>query len=94
MISDEDVAYVARLARLHISDDEQTRMTRELQAVLGYVEHMNELELDDVEPTARVVDLVNQLREDVPIESLTPEAALANAPDESDGGFGVPAAGS
>lgn len=69
-------------------------MTRELQSVLGYVEHMNELELDGVAPTARVVDMVNVLRPDEPHESLTPEAALSNAPDQADGGFGVPAAGS
>jgi aspartyl-tRNA(Asn)/glutamyl-tRNA(Gln) amidotransferase subunit C len=94
VITDEDVAYVARLARLALSPEQQERMTRELQSVLGYVEHMNELELGDVEPTARVVDLENQLREDVPRESLSREAALANAPDQSDGGFGVPAAGS
>lgn len=94
MITPEDVSYVARLARLRLSSDEQERMTRELQAVLGYVEHMNELDLDGVEPTARVVDLVNVLREDTPHESLAPEQALANAPDATDGGFGVPAAGS
>lgn len=94
MISQDDVAYVARLARLHLSDDERVRMTGELQAVLGYVEHINELELDGVEPTARVVDLVNVLRADEPRESLSLEAALANAPDAVDGGFGVPAAGS
>lgn len=94
MISQQDVAHVAKLARLGLSDDEQQRMTSELQAVLGYVEHMNELELDGVEPTARVVDLVNVLRSDQPHESLSPETALANAPDAVDGGFGVPAAGS
>lgn len=69
-------------------------MTRELQSVLGHVEHMNELDLSGVEPTARVVDLVNVLREDTPRESLTSESALANAPDPESGGFGVPAAGS
>lgn len=94
MISREDVAYVARLARLRLADDEQERMTEELQAVLGYVEHMNELTLDGVDPTARVVDLVNVLREDVPKPSLDRDVALSNAPDEGDGGFGVPAAGS
>ncbi len=94
MITPEDVAYVARLARLRLSADEQERMTRELQSVLGYVEHMNELDLDGVAPTARVVDLENELREDSPRPSLTPEQALENAPDPADGGFGVPAAGS
>lgn len=94
MITPEDVSYVARLARLRLSDEEQERMTRELQAVLGYVEHMNELDLEGVEPTARVVDLVNVLRPDEPTPSLPPDVALSNAPDEVDGGFGVPAAGS
>jgi aspartyl-tRNA(Asn)/glutamyl-tRNA(Gln) amidotransferase subunit C len=94
VITPEDVSYVARLARLRLSDEEQERMTRELSAVLGYVEHMNELDLDGVEPTARVVDLVNVLREDAPRESLSLESALSNAPDAADGGFGVPAAGS
>ncbi|MGK2878083.1 MAG: Asp-tRNA(Asn)/Glu-tRNA(Gln) amidotransferase subunit GatC [Solirubrobacterales bacterium] len=94
MITPEDVSYVARLARLRLSEEEQERMTRELSAVLGYVEHINELELDGVEPTARVVDLVNVLRDDVPRPSLSLQAALSNAPDEADGGFAVPAAGS
>lgn len=94
MIGPEDVAYVARLARMRLSAQEQERMTRELQAVLGYVEHMNELELEGVEPTARVVDLVNELRADEPRECLSREQALANAPDPVDEGFGVPAAGS
>ncbi len=94
MISREDVAYVARLARLRLAEDEQERMTEELQAVLGYVEHMNELDLEGVEPTPRVVDLVNVLRPDEVTPSLDRETALKNAPDEVDGGFGVPAAGS
>ena len=74
MITPEDVSYVARLARLRLSEEEQERMTRELSAVLGYVEHMDELELDGVEPTARVVDLVNVLRDDAPRPSLPLES--------------------
>ncbi|MGB0871668.1 MAG: Asp-tRNA(Asn)/Glu-tRNA(Gln) amidotransferase subunit GatC [Solirubrobacterales bacterium] len=94
MISGDDVAYVARLARLRLTEDEQAQMTRDLSSVLGYVEHMDELSLDDVEPTARVVDLVNELRPDEVKPGLTKEQALANAPDVADGGFAVPAAGS
>lgn len=94
MISPEDVAYVARLARLRLTDEEQERMTRELSAVLEYVEHINELDLEGVEPTARVVDLVNVQRPDEIVESLTREEALANAPEVADNGFAVPAAGS
>lgn len=69
-------------------------MTRELSGVLDYVAHMEELDLNDVQPTARVGDLVNQFRPDVAKPGLTVEEALANAPDVADGGFGVPAAGS
>lgn len=94
MISGDDVAYVARLARLRLTDDERERMTRELSGVLDYVAHMEELDLTDVEPTARVGDLVNQFRPDVVKPGLTVDEALANAPDVADGGFGVPAAGS
>lgn len=88
------MAYVARLARLRLTDEEQERMTRELSGVLEYVEHMDELDLESVEPTARVVDLVNELRADEVKPGLTKEQALSNAPDVAEGGFAVPAAGS
>ncbi|MBK5230023.1 MAG: Asp-tRNA(Asn)/Glu-tRNA(Gln) amidotransferase subunit GatC, partial [Thermoleophilia bacterium] len=85
---------VARLARLRLTEDEQERMLRELDAVLGYIEHIEELNLDGVEPTSHVVDLVNSLRPDEIRESLTHEQALANAPETADGGFAVPSPGS
>lgn len=94
MIERQDVEYVARLARLRLTEDEQERMLRELDAVLGYIEHIEELELDGVEPTSHVVDLVNSLRPDEIRESLTHEQALANAPETADGGFAVPSPGS
>ncbi|MBI5309734.1 MAG: Asp-tRNA(Asn)/Glu-tRNA(Gln) amidotransferase subunit GatC [Actinobacteria bacterium] len=94
MIERKDVEYVARLARLRLSEEEQERMARELGAVLGYIEHIEELDLSGVEPTSHVVDLVNSLRSDEVRESLPREAALANAPEVVDNGFAVPAAGS
>ena len=94
MISREDVSYVARLARLHLEEEEQERMTRELSGVLDYVQHIEELDLEGVKPTARVVDLLNVLRPDEVVPGLTHEEALSNAPDVADGGFAVPAAGS
>jgi aspartyl-tRNA(Asn)/glutamyl-tRNA(Gln) amidotransferase subunit C len=94
VISREDVVYVARLARLRLSDEEQERMTRELSGVLDYVQHIEELDLEGVEPTSRVVDLENALRPDEVRPGLTREEALANAPEVADGGFAVPAAGS
>lgn len=85
--------YVARLARLRLTDEEVERMARELSAVLGHIEHIEELDLAGVVPTSHVVALENVLRADEPRESLTREAALANAPDSADDGFAVPAPG-
>jgi aspartyl-tRNA(Asn)/glutamyl-tRNA(Gln) amidotransferase subunit C len=93
VIERSDVDYVARLARLRLSDDEAERMTRELSAVLGYIEHIEELDLDGVEPTSHVVQLENVLRADEPGECLPREQALANAPEAADDGFAVPAPG-
>ncbi len=93
MIDHSDVEYVARLARLHLSDDEVERMAAELSAVLGHIEHIEELNLEGVEPTSHVVPLENVLRADEPRPCLTREQALANAPEAADDGFAVPAPG-
>jgi aspartyl-tRNA(Asn)/glutamyl-tRNA(Gln) amidotransferase subunit C len=93
VIERSDVDYVARLARLRLSDEEAERMTRELANVLGYIEHIEELDLEGVEPTSHVVPLENVLRADEPHNCLSHDAALANAPDVTDDGFAVPAPG-
>ena len=93
MIDRDQVLHVARLARLHLSDQELERMPGELSKILDHVEKMDELDLDGVEPTSHVVDLTNVLREDVPRPCLPHERALAGAPDVADGGFRVPSPG-
>ena len=85
--------HVAKLARLRLTDDEVERMAGELSKILEYVETMNELDLEGVEPTSHVVDLTNVLREDVPQPSLDRETALEQAPDAAEGGFRVPSPG-
>ena len=85
--------HVAKLARLRLTDDEVERMAGELSKILEYVETMNELDLEGVEPTSHVVDLTNVLREDVPRPSLDRETALDQAPDAAEGGFRVPSPG-
>jgi len=87
------VLHVAKLARLRLTDDEVERMAGELSKILEYVETMNELDLEGVEPTSHVVDLTNVLREDVPQPSLDRETALEQAPDAAEGGFRVPSPG-
>jgi aspartyl-tRNA(Asn)/glutamyl-tRNA(Gln) amidotransferase subunit C len=93
MIDREQVLHVARLARLELTDDEVQSMSRELSRVLDHIEKIGELELDDVQPTSHVIDVVNALRPDEPRPSLPRDVALANAPEVVDEGFGVPSPG-
>ena len=90
MIDREQVLHVARLARLELSDDEVGRMAAELSTVLGHIEKIGELSLDDVAPTSHVVEVANALREDVEVPCLDRDVALAQAPAVQDGGFLVP----
>ena len=93
MIDRDQVLHVARLARLRLSEDEVTRMASELSSILGHIEKIEELDLDDVEPTSHVVEVENVLREDEPRPSWPRERILEGAPDVAEGGFRVPSPG-
>jgi aspartyl-tRNA(Asn)/glutamyl-tRNA(Gln) amidotransferase subunit C len=90
MIDREQVLHVARLARLELSDDEVERMAGELSSILGHIETITSLPLDDVPPTTHVVEVESSLRPDEPRPSLPREVALGAAPDVADDGFRVP----
>lgn len=90
MIDRAQVLHVARLARLELSPEEVGRMSDELSKVLGHIEKLAELDLSQVAPTARVVDVDDALRADEPRASLPHDVALASAPDAADDGFRVP----
>ncbi|HWA53088.1 MAG TPA: Asp-tRNA(Asn)/Glu-tRNA(Gln) amidotransferase subunit GatC [Solirubrobacterales bacterium] len=90
MIEREQVLHVAKLARLGLSDEEVETMAGELSGILEHVDRIAALDLDDVEPTTHVVELENVVRPDVPHESLSPDVALASAPDPEGGAFRVP----
>jgi aspartyl-tRNA(Asn)/glutamyl-tRNA(Gln) amidotransferase subunit C len=93
MLDRDQVLHVARLARLELTDPEVEKMAAELSKVLDHIEKISELDLDGVPPTSHVVDVVNALRPDEPVPSLSHEAALAQAPEPVAGGFGVPTPG-
>ena len=93
MIGREQVLHVAKLARLRLSEEEIERMSRELSTILDHIEKIEELALDDVEPTSHVVNLENVLRPDDPRPSWPRERILEPAPDAGDGGFRVPTPG-
>lgn len=90
MIDREQVLHVARLARLRLSEEELAAMPGELSSILDHIDRISSLDLEGVEPTARVIELENVLRPDEPHQSLPPEVALASAPDPVDGSFRVP----
>lgn len=89
-ITREEVAHVARLAMLEITEQEVVLYTQQLNAILEYADRLKELETKSVAPMAHVLPLHNVFREDEESSCLTREAALANAPAEEDGMFRVP----
>jgi aspartyl-tRNA(Asn)/glutamyl-tRNA(Gln) amidotransferase subunit C len=87
----EDVAHVARLARLSLSDAELDRYTEQLGAVLDHAADIAALDLGDVPPTAHPLPLSNVLRPDVVTACLDRDEVLAEAPSVEDDRFRVPA---
>ena len=86
----EDVAKVAALARLTLTEAELELFTEQLGKVLSHAADLNSLPLDGVAPTAHPFGLVNVTRSDVVRPSIDRAAVLAAAPDSQDGRFGVP----
>lgn len=89
-ISTADVAHVARLARLELSDDELERFTQQLGAVLDHAKDVEALDLAEVPPTAHPLPITNVLRPDVVTPSLDRAEVLAQAPDVEEDRFRVP----
>ncbi len=89
-ISTEDVAHVATLARLRLSDDELERFTDQLAAVLEHARDVEALDTDGVPPTAHPLPLVNVLRDDVVTPSLDRDEVLGQAPAVEADRFRVP----
>ncbi|MEE8575033.1 MAG: Asp-tRNA(Asn)/Glu-tRNA(Gln) amidotransferase subunit GatC [Thermodesulfobacteriota bacterium] len=89
-ITKDDVRHVAGLARLAPTEEEITLYTEQLTRIIAHIENISKLDTEGVEPTSYTVPLREVVREDVIIESLSNEAALANAPVSERGCFKVP----
>ncbi len=89
-ISEKEVAHVAHLARLRLSDDELGIFTRQLGAVLEHAKDVEALQLDGVEPMSHPFPLENVTREDEVGEMLARDKVLDQAPAAEDGRFQVP----
>ena len=85
-----DVKYVAHLARLNLTPEEEQKFGAQLSHVLGYIEKLKELDVSQVEPTAHAVARLNVARLDEVRPSLSNEEALRNAPAKANGLFIVP----
>jgi aspartyl-tRNA(Asn)/glutamyl-tRNA(Gln) amidotransferase subunit C len=86
-VTEKDVAYVADLANLELTDQERQRMLKDLNSILEYIDRLNELDTSDVPPMAQVFGQTDSaLREDALRECLPHREAMKNAP-ESDGEF-------
>jgi len=85
-----DIRYVANLARIDLSDDECQTFQGQLDAILGYIEKLNDVDVTDIEPTAHATPVFDRLREDTPRHGLDQSAFLANAPDSALGQIRVP----
>jgi aspartyl-tRNA(Asn)/glutamyl-tRNA(Gln) amidotransferase subunit C len=85
-----DVKYVAHLARLALTPQEEKQFGAQLGNVLGYIEKLKELDVSGVEPTAHAVPMVNVTRPDEVRPSLSHEEAMRNAPAQANGLFIVP----
>jgi aspartyl-tRNA(Asn)/glutamyl-tRNA(Gln) amidotransferase subunit C len=85
-----DVEYIAQLARLAYSDEEKQKFTEQFNTILEYIETLNELNTDNVEPLSHVIELSNVVREDEVKPSLPVDEVLKNAPAKTEEFFKVP----
>ncbi|PLX67541.1 MAG: Asp-tRNA(Asn)/Glu-tRNA(Gln) amidotransferase GatCAB subunit C [Denitrovibrio sp.] len=89
-ISINDVKHIATLARLKFDDTAAEKIKDDLNSILGYVDKLNELNTDDVEPTSHTLDICTVTRADEVKPSLSNEDALSNAPSSGNAHFKVP----
>ncbi len=86
----KDVKKVASLARIRMDDEMLDKMAPQLSKIIGFVEQLGEVDTDNVEPLANVVDITLPLREDIVNDGNCVEKVLANAPESAQGYFVVP----
>ncbi|MCH7577843.1 MAG: Asp-tRNA(Asn)/Glu-tRNA(Gln) amidotransferase subunit GatC [Chloroflexi bacterium] len=88
-LTPEEVRYNARLARVGLSDDEVSRFQNQLSQILDYFERLQEVDTENVPPTAHTLAMHNVMRDDEPHPSIDKEEVLANAPQREDDLFRV-----
>lgn len=91
-ITPDLIKYLESLARIELTADEKNKVSEELQDILTYIEMLNELDTDDIEPVSHAFSVTNVFRRDEAVCAMTPEQIVANAPESKDNMFVVPKA--
>ncbi|MCA8903088.1 MAG: Asp-tRNA(Asn)/Glu-tRNA(Gln) amidotransferase subunit GatC [Hyphomonas sp.] len=91
-VTKEDVRKVARLSRIAVTEQRLDEMVGELNGILGWIDQLNEVDVEGVEPMTSVVETKLPMREDVVTDGNIQDQVLANAPRSEDGFFVVPKA--
>ena len=89
-VTKDDVRKVARLSRIAVDEAHLEELAGELNGILGWIDQLNEVDIDGVEPMTSVVETTLPMREDVVTDGNIPDQVLANAPRTEDGFFVVP----
>ena len=84
------VRRIAKLARLHLEEDDVPRLQQELNGILGWIEQLNEVDVQGVQPLTGAAQMALRMRDDVVTEGGEQEAVLANAPDRAGPFYAVP----
>ncbi|MAN46021.1 MAG: Asp-tRNA(Asn)/Glu-tRNA(Gln) amidotransferase subunit GatC [Alphaproteobacteria bacterium] len=91
-VTKDDVRKVARLSRIAVTEEHVEELTGELNGIMGWIDQLNEVDVDGVEPMTSVVETKLPMREDVVTDGNIQDQVLANAPRSEDGFFVVPKA--
>jgi aspartyl-tRNA(Asn)/glutamyl-tRNA(Gln) amidotransferase subunit C len=89
-ITKEQIQHIAVLSRLNLTEEEKDLFGSQLSSILDYMEQLNGLDTEGIEPTSHVLSIENVMREDIPAVSLPRTEALMNAPSRTEQFFRVP----
>ncbi len=89
-ITEKDIEYVAKLARLYVSDEQKAKLTKDMSAIIEFADTLSKIDTEGVEPAAHAIPVQNVFREDTVQDSYNRDEILKNAPEKEAGCFSVP----
>ena len=89
-VTKDEVKYIASLSRLEFNESELEDFTNEFNQILNYIDKLNELDTENIEPLSHPIEKKNVFRKDKLVASINRDEALKNAPDKTDEYFKVP----